>query len=46
MKVEGIFYFCKIDEVGEICVNFSVIGVGYYGLFGITKNIFEVCFFF
>lgn len=42
VKLEGIFYFCKIDEVGEICVNFSVIGIVYYGLFGIMKNVFEV----
>ncbi|XP_023486131.1 disco-interacting protein 2 homolog A isoform X12 [Equus caballus] len=41
VKVEGTPYLCKTDEVGEICVNSSATGAGYYGLLGITKNIFE-----
>ena len=42
VKVEGIPYLCKTDEVGEICVNSSATATAYYGLLGITKNIFEV----
>lgn len=42
MKVEGTPYLCKTDEVGEICVNSIATGAAYYGLPGITKNIFEV----
>ncbi|KAJ8793658.1 hypothetical protein J1605_003666 [Eschrichtius robustus] len=41
VKVEGIPYLCKTDEVGEICVNSSATATAYYGLLGITKNIFE-----
>ncbi|XP_062948402.1 disco-interacting protein 2 homolog A isoform X10 [Cynocephalus volans] len=41
VKVEGTPYLCKTDEVGEICVNSSATGTAYYGLLGITKNIFE-----
>ncbi|KAK2509727.1 hypothetical protein MC885_020993 [Smutsia gigantea] len=42
VKVEGTPYLCKTDEVGEICVNSVATGAAYYGLPGITKNIFEV----
>lgn len=42
VKVEGTPYLCKTDEVGEICVNSSATATAYYGLLGITKNIFEV----
>ncbi|XP_060007133.1 disco-interacting protein 2 homolog A isoform X6 [Lagenorhynchus albirostris] len=41
VKVEGTPYLCKTDEVGEICVNSSATATAYYGLLGITKNIFE-----
>ncbi|XP_008572186.1 PREDICTED: disco-interacting protein 2 homolog A [Galeopterus variegatus] len=41
VKVEGTPYLCKTDEVGEICVNSSATGTAYYGLLGITKNMFE-----
>ncbi|XP_004842618.1 disco-interacting protein 2 homolog A isoform X11 [Heterocephalus glaber] len=41
VKVEGSPYLCKADEVGEICVNSSATGTAYYGLLGITKNVFE-----
>ncbi|XP_057361619.1 disco-interacting protein 2 homolog A isoform X3 [Manis pentadactyla] len=41
VKVEGTPYLCKTDEVGEICVNSIATGAAYYGLPGITKNIFE-----
>ncbi|XP_077851402.1 disco-interacting protein 2 homolog A isoform X9 [Macaca mulatta] len=42
VKLEGTPYLCKTDEVGEICVNSSATGTAYYGLLGITKNVFEV----
>ncbi|KAM8814310.1 disco-interacting protein 2 homolog A isoform 6-T6 [Rhynchonycteris naso] len=41
VKVDGVPYLCKTDEVGEICVESSATGIAYYGLLGITKNIFE-----
>ncbi|XP_034741432.1 disco-interacting protein 2 homolog A isoform X12 [Etheostoma cragini] len=41
VRVEGTPYLCKTDEVGEICVNSGSTGVAYYGLPGMTKNIFE-----
>lgn len=43
VKVDGVPYLCKTDEIGEICVNSIATGTAYYGLLGITKNIFEVC---
>lgn len=43
VKVDGVPYLCKTDEVGEICVDSSATGTAYYGLLGITKNVFEVC---
>ncbi|XP_074856723.1 disco-interacting protein 2 homolog A isoform X5 [Carettochelys insculpta] len=41
VKVDGTPYLCKTDEVGEICVNSGTTGSAYYGLLGITKNVFE-----
>ncbi|KAM9304857.1 disco-interacting protein 2 homolog A isoform 5-T5 [Gastrophryne carolinensis] len=41
IKPEGTPYLCKIDEIGELCVSSNSTGTAYYGLLGITKNIFE-----
>ncbi|KAF5899305.1 disco-interacting protein 2 A-like isoform X2, partial [Clarias magur] len=41
VRPEGTPYLCKTDEVGEICVSSCTTGVSYYGLLGITKNVFE-----
>uniref|UniRef100_A0AAQ5XX31 DMAP1-binding domain-containing protein n=1 Tax=Amphiprion ocellaris TaxID=80972 RepID=A0AAQ5XX31_AMPOC len=41
VRVEGTPYLCQTDEVGEICVSSGSTGVAYYGLPGMTKNIFE-----
>ncbi|XP_068101410.1 disco-interacting protein 2 homolog A isoform X3 [Hyperolius riggenbachi] len=41
VKMEGPPYLCKTDEVGELCVSSSSTGTAYFGLHGITKNIFE-----
>ncbi|OWK05658.1 hypothetical protein Celaphus_00012824, partial [Cervus elaphus hippelaphus] len=41
VKVEGTPHLCKTDEVGEICVDSSATATAYYGLLGITKNVFE-----
>ncbi|XP_015841700.3 disco-interacting protein 2 homolog A isoform X6 [Peromyscus maniculatus bairdii] len=41
VKVDGAPYLCKTDEIGEICVNSIATGTAYYGLLGITKNVFE-----
>uniref|UniRef100_A0A7N4V443 Disco interacting A n=1 Tax=Sarcophilus harrisii TaxID=9305 RepID=A0A7N4V443_SARHA len=41
VKVEGPPYLCRTDEVGEVCVCSGATGAAYYGLVGITKNVFE-----
>ncbi|CAG09279.1 unnamed protein product, partial [Tetraodon nigroviridis] len=41
VRVEGTPYLCQTDEVGEICVSSGSTGVAYFGLPGMTKNIFE-----
>ncbi|XP_053352065.1 disco-interacting protein 2 homolog A isoform X2 [Clarias gariepinus] len=41
VRPEGTPYLCKTDEVGEVCVSSCTTGVSYYGLPGITKNVFE-----
>ncbi|XP_009302676.2 disco-interacting protein 2 homolog A isoform X2 [Danio rerio] len=41
IRVEGTPYLCRTDEVGEICVSSSTTGISYYGLPGMTKNVFE-----
>uniref|UniRef100_A0A8C2H1L8 Disco-interacting protein 2 homolog A n=2 Tax=Cyprinus carpio TaxID=7962 RepID=A0A8C2H1L8_CYPCA len=41
IRVEGTPYLCRTDEVGEICVSSSSTGISYYGLPGMTKNVFE-----
>ncbi|KAG8559325.1 hypothetical protein GDO81_017305 [Engystomops pustulosus] len=41
VKMEGSPYLCKTDEVGELCISSNSTGTAYYGLHGITKNIFE-----
>ena len=43
VKVDGMPYLCKTDEVGELCVCSGYTGVGYWGLDGITVNTFQVC---
>lgn len=42
VRVEGTPFLCQTDEVGEICVSSGSSGLAYYGLPGMTKNIFEV----
>lgn len=42
IKMEGPAFLCKTDEVGEICVLSGATGTGYYGLAGLTKNVFKV----
>lgn len=46
VKLEGIPQLCKTDEIGEICVSSIATGTSYYGLTGMSKNTFEVFFFF
>ncbi|MBN3295176.1 DIP2A protein, partial [Amia calva] len=41
VRVEGTPYLCRTDEVGEICVSSNSTGISYFGLPGITKNVFE-----
>ncbi len=42
IRMEGTPYLCRMDEVGEICVSSISTGISYYGLPGMTKNVFEV----
>ncbi|KAG5852471.1 hypothetical protein ANANG_G00062770 [Anguilla anguilla] len=41
VRVDGMPSLCRTDEVGEICVSSSSTGISYFGLPGMTKNIFE-----
>uniref|UniRef100_A0A8B9HUG1 Disco-interacting protein 2 homolog A n=1 Tax=Astyanax mexicanus TaxID=7994 RepID=A0A8B9HUG1_ASTMX len=41
VRPEGTPYLCRSDEVGEICVSSCTTGISYYGLPGMTKNVFE-----
>ncbi|XP_063286120.1 disco-interacting protein 2 homolog A isoform X3 [Pelobates fuscus] len=41
VKAEGAPHLCKTDEIGELCVSSHSTGTAYYGLQGITKNVFE-----
>nr|XP_055071560.1 disco-interacting protein 2 homolog A isoform X2 [Misgurnus anguillicaudatus] len=42
VRVDGTPYLCRTDEVGEICISSSTTGISYYGLPGMTKNVFEI----
>ena len=42
IKLEGLPYVCRTDEVGEICVSGSAVGSQYYGLQGMTNSTFRV----
>ena len=42
IKVEGLPYLCKTDEVGELCVCAGYTGSNYWGLQGVTSNTFQV----
>ncbi|XP_050514541.1 disco-interacting protein 2 [Diabrotica virgifera virgifera] len=42
VKMEGLSYLCKTDEVGEICVNSGATGTQYWGLQGLSNNTFKV----
>lgn len=42
VKPEGFSQLCKADEIGELCVCTVATGTSYYGLPGMTKNMFEV----
>lgn len=44
VRIEGTPYLCHTDEVGEICLSSSSTGISYFGLPGMTKNVFEVRF--
>lgn len=43
IKMDGQPTLCKTDEVGELCLNSSYVGSSYWGLQGITNQIFKVC---
>ncbi|XP_035702936.1 disco-interacting protein 2 isoform X5 [Folsomia candida] len=42
VRMDGVPSLCKTDEVGEICVNSSASGSGYWGLQGLTNQTFKV----
>ncbi|XP_072541487.1 disco-interacting protein 2 homolog A isoform X9 [Salminus brasiliensis] len=41
VRPEGTPFLCRTDEVGEICVSSCTTGISYFGLPGMTKNVFE-----
>ncbi|XP_036395967.1 disco-interacting protein 2 homolog A isoform X3 [Megalops cyprinoides] len=41
VRVDGTPSLCQTDEVGEICVSSGTTGTSYFGLPGMTKNVFE-----
>lgn len=45
VKLEGQPDLCKVDEVGELCVNANSTGISYFGLTGKTNHTFKVNFF-
>ena len=42
VKLNGSPYLCKTDEVGEICISNKSTGSCYWGLKGLTNNIFRM----
>ncbi|XP_064108435.1 disco-interacting protein 2 homolog C-like [Macrobrachium nipponense] len=42
IKLEGLPFLCRTDEVGEICVAGGAVGDQYWGLQGMTNNTFKV----
>ena len=42
VKTDGAPFLCKTDEVGELCITSKYCGTGYWGLQGITNNMFKV----
>jgi hypothetical protein len=42
VKMDGPPILCKTDEVGELCLSSSYVGSSYFGLQGITNQIFKV----
>ncbi|ELT90261.1 hypothetical protein CAPTEDRAFT_205040 [Capitella teleta] len=42
IKMDGAPTLCKTDEVGELCLSSSYVGSTYFGLQGITNQIFKV----
>ena len=42
IKINGLPYLCKTDEVGEICVQTTASGSSYWGLQGKSTNTFKV----
>ncbi|KAJ8253028.1 hypothetical protein GJAV_G00208330 [Gymnothorax javanicus] len=41
VRVDGTPSLCRTDEVGEICVSSACSGTAYFGLPGMTKNVFQ-----
>lgn len=42
VKLEGQPDLCKVDEVGELCVNANSTGISYFGLTGKTNHTFKM----
>ena len=42
LKLDDPPTLCKTDEVGELCLSASFTGSDYWGLVGITNNVFKV----
>jgi len=42
VQMEGEPDLCKIDEVGELCIQAYTTGISFFGLAGRTNNTFKV----
>jgi len=41
VKLEGSPQLCKTDEVGELCLSSGCCATGYWGLAGVSSNVFK-----
>lgn len=42
VKLDGPPQVCRTDEIGEICISSTTTASSYWGLQGLTQNIFKV----
>ena len=42
VKISGLPYLCKTDEIGELCLSSTTCGSEYWGLKGKSLNTFQV----
>jgi len=45
VKLEGSPQLCKTDEVGELCLSSGCCATGYWGLAGVSSNVFKASYY-